>query len=71
MLIKLALEQRYKRHSSEAHRLLTNVQLYSPEKIDFHMLIETANDEIWKIMQKLLSLYVRDLYQELSREHKI
>ena len=31
---KLALEQRYKRHSSEAHRLLTNVQLYSPEKID-------------------------------------
>lgn len=31
---KLALEQRYKKHAPEVYKLLTNVQLYSPEKID-------------------------------------
>lgn len=31
---RLALEQRYERHAVEAHRLLYNLQLYSPEKID-------------------------------------
>ena len=30
----LYLEQRYERHAGEVHRLLLNLQLYSPEKID-------------------------------------
>lgn len=30
----LALEQRYERHAPEAHRLLTNLQLYNEEKIE-------------------------------------
>jgi len=32
----------------------------------FHMLIETANDEIWKIMQKLLSLYASEFNHRYS-----
>lgn len=42
---KLALEQIYQRHSSEAHRLLTNVQLYSPEKIDEMVRMELGTRE--------------------------